>query len=357
MNERKADAIRAELMENIRMGKRPQTLREKREVEQRQIEAEEAEAEQRKRDQITFDTAFQAFLKWGKTNKKSWKDDEGRYAGYVKKVIGNLSMKEIAPIHIERIRSNMKKQKLSEKTIHLTFTLIRAVYRKAAVWGMYSGEIPTSKVTWPSLDNNRTRFLSHEEAKQLLAAVKEKSLTVYHQCIFALHCGLRFSEIANLKWSDVDLKHGTIYIRDAKAGKSREAYITKTVQEILEFIRDVNQPGQDGLVFPAKTGGPQQHVSTTFYQVVKDSGLNAGIQDRRRKICFHSLRHSFGSWLAMQGTSLYEIKELMGHSDIKMTERYSHLLPSVKRDAVNRMAETFDQAQTDQAKKQKKSAD
>lgn len=354
MNERKADKIRGDLMENIRLGKRPQSLREKREMEQRQIMADEAEAERIKREQLTFDEAFKAFLKWGKVNKKSWKDDEGRYNNYIKNTIGNLPMKNVSPVHIERIRSNMKKQGLSEKTIHLTFTLIRAIYHKAITWGMYSGEIPTAKVNWPMLDNNRTRFLSHEEANLLLSQIKAKSLNVYQQCIFALHCGMRFSEIANLKWSDVDIKHGTIYIKDAKSGKSREAYITKTVREILKLRRDVDNPGKNDLIFPSKDCKPQKHVSTTFYQVVKDSGLNTGIKDRRRKICFHSLRHSFGSWLAMQGTSLYEIKELMGHSDIRMTERYSHLLPSIKRDAVNQMAETFDQAETDQAKKEEK---
>ncbi len=56
---------------------------------------------------------------------------------------------------------------------------------------------------------------------------------------------------------------------------------------------------------------------------------------------FSFLWYTFASWLAIQGTSLYEIKELLGHKSIEMTERYAHLLPDVKRKAVNRLADTF----------------
>jgi site-specific recombinase XerD len=69
--------------------------------------------------------------------------------------------------------------------------------------------------------------------------------------------------------------------------------------------------------------------------------LNEGIEDRRQMVSFHTLRHTFASWLAIQGTPILEIKELMGHNSLAMTERYAHLIPDQKRVSVARMEETF----------------
>ncbi len=84
----------------------------------------------------------------------------------------------------------------------------------------------------------------------------------------------------------------------------------------------------------------------------KEIGFNKGITDNRQKVSFHTLRHTFASWLAIQGTSLYEIKELMGHKSITMTERYAHLMPDVKLKAVNKLANDFtsfiSESETDQ---------
>lgn len=360
MNALKAHSIRAELLQNIREGKAPQTLKEKRQAEEQRQEAAALVVEQKKRDEYTFDQAAQAFFEWGRENKKSWRDDKSRYDNHVKDVICHLPMKDVSPLHLERIRSNMKKAVpyknrrktktassvnpgLSNKTIHLTLTLIRAIYRKHIAWGLYDGPVPTEKIKFPSLDNSRTRFLSYEEARLLLESLKKKSLAVYSQALLGLHCGLRFSEIANLRWYDVDLKHKIIYIRDAKGGKSRQAYITPAVEEIFILLDSIHGYKKDNLIFPDRsaTKKNQVHVSSTFYRTIAELGFNEDINDRRQRVCFHTLRHTFGSWLAIQGTSLYEIKELMGHSTIQMTERYSHLLPSVKRDAVHRMAATF----------------
>lgn len=361
MSAAKANEIRAEITQNIREGRSPQSMKEKREIEERRQAEEVRQAELEKRQQFTFDEAAQAFLEWGRDNKKSWRDDQGRYENYIKPVIGHIPMRQVSPFHLEKIRSNMKKwvlypnrkkQKtgaekqigLSEKTIHLTFTLVRSIYRKQMSWGLYDGPVPTERINFPGLDNARTRFLSADEASLLLKQLKKQSLPLYCQTLLGLYCGLRFSEIASLRWADVDMTHGVLYIRDAKGGKSREAYIPDALKNIFYLLDGGKDRKKKDLVFPdrSKERKKQKHVSSTFYRAVEKLGFNDGVKDRRQRVCFHTLRHTFGSWLAIQGTSLYEIKELMGHSSITMTERYSHLLPSIKRDAVNRMAETFD---------------
>jgi integrase len=82
-------------------------------------------------------------------------------------------------------------------------------------------------------------------------------------------------------------------------------------------------------------------VSATFKRVVNSLGLNKGVIDTRQKIVFHSLRHSFASWLALQGESLITLRDLLGHKTTTMTNRYAHLLPDHKRAAVLKLEQTI----------------
>jgi site-specific recombinase XerD len=90
---------------------------------------------------------------------------------------------------------------------------------------------------------------------------------------------------------------------------------------------------QFNVVFSSKNGNKIKEVSRTFDRVIV--GLNKGIADRRQRVVFHSLRHTYASWLVMSGVDLYTVQKLMGHSTIAMTERYSYLAPDHLRKAVS----------------------
>lgn len=81
------------------------------------------------------------------------------------------------------------------------------------------------------------------------------------------------------------------------------------------------------------------HSTATFKRTVADIGLNPLGIDRLEKVCFHTLRHTYCSWLAMEGVSLHSIGKLVGHKTSKMTERYSHLLPEVQEIAAKKIEE------------------
>jgi len=340
MNAQKANGIRAEIVQNIKEGKRPQSLAEKRQIEDERKKAEEQQRKLKEKKENTFGVVADEFIKWGKANKKDWFNDESRYNNHLKSLLGNIRLKEISPFLLEKLKNELFKKNLSPKTVHHCLTLVRTIFRKAITWGFYEGQIPTSKVQFPKVNNKRERFLNYDEALQLLDALNEISSQVHDQALISIHCGLRFSEIAKLTWADVDLDNENIRIRDAKTG-DRYAYITKPVKGALERLNKINSYKPNNLIFTSKQKEVQKQVSSTYYRTVEKLNLNEGISDNRQKVVFHTLRHSFASWLAIQGTSLYEIKELMGHKSIEMTERYAHLLPDVKRKAVNRLAETF----------------
>ena len=96
-----------------------------------------------------------------------------------------------------------------------------------------------------------------------------------------------------------------------------------------------------GLVFPSRCGGRQASVSKAYDRAVGRLGFNHGIKDHRDKVVFHTLRHTFASWLAIQGTPILTIKELMGHKSIEMTMRYAHLIPDQKHHAIKEMINSF----------------
>lgn len=78
-----------------------------------------------------------------------------------------------------------------------------------------------------------------------------------------------------------------------------------------------------------------------FFDSVKKSGLNDGVVDSRQRVVFHTLRHTFASWLIQEGISIPVISQLLGHSSIKLTMRYAHLSPNYNKSAVDVISNIF----------------
>jgi len=218
------------------------------------------------------------------------------------------------------------------------------MYNKANLWDMYHGANPVKGVKLPKLQNERLRFLTYDEARCLLDRLKKSSKQLHNMAVIALHCGLRNSEIFNIRGQDLDFENGLINIPKTKNKKSRKAFMTETVKRILRKY-DLKTPGE--YVFKnRKTGGKITAISKTFDRTVDALGLNKGIQDPQQKVTFYTLRHTFASWLALQGETLLTIKELMGHKTLAMTMRYAHLIPDKKRQASLNLEKAFNEKNT-----------
>ncbi len=306
---------------------------------------------EREKEELTLeDFIEQHYLPWAKTNKKAWADDEQRYRCWIKPHLGGIPMKNISHFHLEKLRKAMKDEGKAPQTIKHALCVIRHAYNKAFSWGLYNGTNPIKGFKMPSVKGNkRQRFLSFKEAKALLEELKKVSKQTHDEALVSLHCGLRFGEIASLKWADVDFENETLHIKDTKGGEDRHVYITPQVKEMLiERVTPKARPTD--LIFPDTKGNPKRAVSKAFFRAVERLGLNDGIEDPRDKVVFHTLRHTFASWLAIQGTPILTLKELMGHKSLSMTERYSHLMPDQKRAAIKGLARAFDAVEVQQRK-------
>ena len=140
--------------------------------------------------------------------------------------------------------------------------------------------------------------------------------------VLSLHCGLRFGEIANLKRGDIDTRRKIIGIRDSKGGLSRYARMTEEARKILSGMETSKR---EELLFTDANGNRIKRPSKIFAAVIDDLKLNEGITDTRQKLTFHSLRHTYASWLVDRGVGLYDVQKLLGHKSSELTQRYSHL--------------------------------
>lgn len=347
INEKRAFMILSELQENQRLGRRPFTLREKREMAAQEQQAIEAEAAKARKDNKSLNDAFDAYIKWAKTNKKDWDHDETRMTLHVLPHLGGMRLSEIGAADIEAVKVKCQEKGHAPATVKHVLQCVRAIFNFSIRLGDYAGENPTRKVKFPKLDNARKRFFSDDQVDALLSALAEQTMDVHDMTLLSILSGLRFGEVAKLRWEHVDLENGIIHV-DGKNGETREAYLDN--EELVEmFARrkelydstpyvSKSEKSVRGLVFPGPVhGGIMKDIPDIFMKTVDDLRFNEGYEDARRRLTFHSCRHTFGSRLAQQGVPLLTIKELMGHKTIEMTMRYSHLMPDHKREAVRHL--------------------
>ena len=174
-----------------------------------------------------------------------------------------------------------------------------------------------------------------------------RDFNVYQMALLSLHCGMRAGEIFPLIWTNIDTDRNLIFISDSKGGHGRVAYMTETVKAM--FLK-MNRKEPDEIVFCNKDGERFSEIPKTFKAAVDALELNKGISDKRQRVCFHTLRHTYASWHVEGGTDLYILKKLLGHSNIGMTERYSHLSPSVLQGAVKNFEKSLSETKPEENK-------
>ena len=295
----------------------------------------------KKKENVPFSVLAENYIDLLKRDRKSWKPDASRYRNHISPELADTPIKDIDRFVVTRLRAGLQKKGLAPKSIFLVLTLIRAMFNKAPLWGLHTAENPVSEASrlddkfLEVPDNNRTRYLTNEEARTLLESLATKSTDVHDMAFLSLYTGMRAGEILKLQWRDIDFKSSLIRIRNPKNDETRSAFITPAIKEIL-LNREAGENQE--YLFVSKNGSQVAEVSNTFERAIIELGFNDGVEDRLDKVVFHSLRHTFGSWLAQNGEPLQVISDLLGHKDLKMTRRYAKLSPDQKRDAVLKLA-------------------
>jgi len=179
-------------------------------------------------------------------------------------------------------------------------------------------ENPMRKISKLSEPRGRVRFLDDEERERLLEACQASTnLQLHMLVVLALSTGARHGELINLRWSDVDWQRRVITLHNTKNKERRLLPLVHYALQLMEEHNKVRNIASD-LVFPSPSHPMKSWDSrSAWLSVLKKTD----IQDFR----FHDLRHSAASYLAMNGASLAEIAEVLGHKTLQMVKRYAHL--------------------------------
>lgn len=270
------------------------------------------------------------------TKKKSEKKQTNQLTWW-KKQIGSYLLSDITPSLIAEQRdlllrgiTKRKKTRCPSTVVRYMAALSHAFTIAVKEWGWIE-DSPIRKVTKPKESRGRVRFLSEDERIRLLQACRESTNPYLNTIVvLALSTGMRKAEILNLKWSDVDFEKCRVILHETKNGEVRQVPIVGHALELLRELDKIRRLDTQ-LLFPGKF--PKKPID------IRTAWENAMEKTQLEDFCFHSLRHSCASYLAMNGASLAEIAEVLGHKTLAMVKRYAHLSESHTASVVSRMNE------------------
>lgn len=257
---------------------------------------------------------------------------QGILQRYLLPVFGRKKLDVITTRDIEKLKSKLLNIGLKAKTVNNALATMGKLLRYAEEVEIIekAPRIRLLKVPKAAFD-----FLTFEESRELLEASKYNS--EWHAMVFfALRTGVRYGELCELRWKDIDLQRGQLLVSRSftrgqvtttKTGRQRQIPLSEQTVAYLTTHRHLN--GE--LVFSKNDGG--RHIHRRADVALKRCCRYAEM----RPIGWHVLRHTFASHLAMRGVSLKSIQEMLGHTTIEMTMRYAHLSPEVNRKAVTEL--------------------
>jgi len=335
ISQSQCEALLSELRVNQKSGQGPQTLKEMREFNKERREKEAAAKEAAKSRNRTLGGFMELeYLPRAELN-QTRRTITGK-KGILRRCLAPLAEKKLDEITTTDLENEVFRPMLqSDKSptyIRHALGLFSVMWNLAKELSLVSGDNPAARVKKPKIDNQRNRFLTKTEAAALLVRLKETFSPAHDIAVLSLFSGLRIGECVLLTWADIDFEGELIFVKNTKNKRNRHAHITAEIREILT-ARAQEQP-KTASVFPQSSPDQLYTIVRKYFSLaVNDLGLNNGVSDRRQKVVIHTLRHTFASWLVQIGTPLYTVSKLMGHSSIKMTERYAHLAPDTQKAA------------------------
>lgn len=223
-------------------------------------------------------------------------------------------------------------EKRTPSTVNRYMTALGHVFTMAVNEWEWIHDHPMKKISKLPEPRGRVRYLDDTERANLLKACQEgENSYLYLLVVLALSTGARHGELINLRWQNVDLQRKVITLHDTKNKERRVLPLVHHAFELMQQHNKVKWVGSD-LVFPSP-------LDTTKPWNSRSAWLTALKKANITNFRFHDLRHSAASYLAMNGASLAEIAEVLGHKTLSMVKRYAHLSEAHTAKVVQRMNE------------------
>lgn len=212
-------------------------------------------------------------------------------------------------------------ESVTAATVNRELDTVKNMLRKAVEWG-YLKTSPAEHVKKLRTGKPHFRYLAADEIEKLLDACgRSDNPQLYPFIAVGLNTGMRLGELTALEWKDIDFKRGILRV-DNKKDHHTKNYQVRAIpmnETLVAVLRKMPRRLGSSYVFQRKDGSKFHKMRTGFGNAVKRSGIP--------HVRFHDLRHTFASHLVMGGVDIRTVQELLGHKDIRMTMRYSHLAP------------------------------
>ncbi|PCI38780.1 MAG: recombinase [Thiotrichales bacterium] len=309
-------------------------------------------------DSITFKQFInKEYACWNEQHNKSAKEIIRSLRSNFFKVCGNHALNQVKNIHIEKWRTNKLKDGRKPSTVNRAIGYLKTALSKAVEWEFLPTH-PLTKIKALKENNECVRYLNKEESKRIREAIDQreqklktarKSFNLWRKkrgygllpeisdtafadylkpmLLLAMNTGMRRGEIFNLTWNKINFDRKFLTIPNPKNNKARHIPLNHTTMSVLQTWQ--KQSKKSGLVFTNKDGDRFNNITKSWKSLLNLAQIT--------NFRFHDLRHDFASKLVMAGVDLNTVRELLGHSDIKMTLRYAHLAPEHKANAVAKL--------------------
>lgn len=219
---------------------------------------------------------------------------------------------------------------VSSTTVNKEVSLLRAVMNMArADWKLAVGEVDWKKRRLREPDSS-TRWMTQERAYSVIAAAAPH---LRAPITTALLTGLRAANVMRLDWSEVDLRQRTITVRTKSRKPGGRVLVVRIADPLFNVLVKLGAKAE-GRVFLYRGRPIKTDMRRAFMTALKRAGL-AG------RFTWHDLRHTAASWMVQSGADLLAVRDALGHSDAKLTQRYAHVGKSMVADAFDRLGEAF----------------
>jgi integrase len=261
------------------------------------------------------------YLKFSKATKaRSTCFLDGHFLRLFKSHMGDIQLDRISASDIETYKIK-RLETVKPTSVNIELKHLKSAFGSAERWG-HILKNPFRGVKLVRIKNsNLPKFLTKTEVNELLDSIDDKDFK--DLIVFYLYTGCRRSEALQLTWKDIDLENCRVTFRGTKSGEDRVVPINGVLSELFKVKeRNGDHP------FPFK----HHYVTHKLKKYLRASSIK-----NREALHLHHLRHTYASHLVMSGADLYTVCKLLGHSSVKVTEMYAHLVPDYLKVAVERL--------------------
>lgn len=265
------------------------------------------------------------YLPYVESYKRSWKCDKGLLQNHIEPIWGKRYLDQVSKDDIIALLSKQR-QTHAPGSCNRLLILLRYMFSLPTKWDLpYAQVNPTKGIPLMKEETIKERFLSAEEAQNLFAQLHRSENTMLQYIVpMLILTGARKREVLDARWEDFDYERRSWRIHTTKLGKPRYVPISDGLMSLLKTVPKYACTW----VFPnPKTLKPFVSIYHSWHRARTDAGLE--------EVRMHDLRHSYASFLVNAGRSLFEVQKLLGHTQVKTTQRYAHLSHETLLDASN----------------------